>query len=264
MLHVQDAMDRIYSHGGVFIVFATARFDPQCITNALDRFGDLDPYGSRPLGADNWCLLSELRWLSVTADIGREMDGAQSSVARALGIENYFNDGSFECVVKPTSSITSQWITLATSKYGDPVAGIIVAGQEHQQAAGMIFIFPQAEHRAELVTELVDRVLPALRPRLFPHAEGSHWTRRPEDDLPRISALKNEIIKIYRRRLRRWEGAGSGSGGDDARCNAPGTGQGFAARDPVLRSGSGRAAHGAVSRRGARRSRSPEVRVVAF
>ena len=70
MLHVQDAMDRIYSHGGVFIVFATARFDPQCITNALDRFGDLDPYGSRPLGADNWCLLSELRWLSVTATSG--------------------------------------------------------------------------------------------------------------------------------------------------------------------------------------------------
>ena len=59
------------------------------------------------------------------------------------------------------------------------------------------------------------------------------------------------------------EGAGSGSGGDDARCNAPRTRQGSAARDPVLRSGSGRAVRGAVSRRGARRSHSPEVRMVA-
>jgi hypothetical protein len=42
----------------------------------------------------------------------------------------------------------------------------------------------------------MDRVLPELRPRLFPHAEGSRWTRRSEYDLPRVAALKKEIVEI--------------------------------------------------------------------
>lgn len=194
MLQVSDAMDRIYKHGGIFILFATGHFDPKYIVTQRDQSGGLNLYGSRALAADNWGLLSELRWLSVTADVGEEMDVAESGVARSLGIENYFNAGHFECVVKPYGSITDRWMTLATSKYGDPVAGAIVPDQKN--AAGWIFVFPRVERRAELVTELVDRVLPVLVPRLFPHAEGTRWTRRPEYDLPRIDILNDEIIKI--------------------------------------------------------------------
>jgi hypothetical protein len=192
MRAVRSAMDRIYRHGGVFIIFATARFDPKCIINCLDRSGDLASYGGRQLDADNWSLLSELRWLSVAGDTGQEMDVAENGVARILGIENYFNSGHFECSVRP-SSISGQWETLATSKYGDPVAGMILPGEN---ASGLIIILPQVERRADLVTELVDRVLPVLRPRLFPHFEGSRWTRRSEYDLPRVKELSDEIVQI--------------------------------------------------------------------
>lgn len=191
---VREAMDRIYRHGGVFILFATDHLDPKCIITERDRSGRVSLYGSQTLDADNWSLLSDLRFLSVTADVGEEMDVAESGVARRLGIENYFNDGRFECLVKPYGPITDRWMTLATSKYGDPVSGIIVPDQE--KAAGWIFVLPRVERRAELVTELVDRVLPELAPRLFPHAEGTRWTRRPEYDLPRIGALNDEIVKI--------------------------------------------------------------------
>ena len=122
------------------------------------------------------------------------MDVADNGIARSLGIENYFNKGYFECVVKP-GPLTGRWITLATSKYGDPVGGIIAPSKEDEQA-GLIFIFPQLECRSDLVIDLMDRVLPELRPRLFPHAEGSRWTRRPEYDLPRVTALKRQIIEI--------------------------------------------------------------------
>jgi len=194
MLAVRDAMDRIYGHGGVFIIFAAARFDPGCIVSTVDRYGSLDRYGSRPLNADNWSLMSELGWLSVTGDTGQEMDVAENGVARILGIENYFNSGRFRCVIRPHSSIAARWETLATSKYGDPVAGVIVPGQDAND--GLIFVLPQVERRADLVAELVDRVLPALVPRLFPHAEGSRWTRRPEYELPRVGALRNEIVQL--------------------------------------------------------------------
>jgi hypothetical protein len=115
MLVVRDAMDRIYRHGGVFIIFAVARYDPQCILNTLDRSGNLSLYGARPLGAHNWSVLSELDWLSVAGDTGQEMDAADNGIARSLGIDSYFSSGRFECTVKPSPSIAGQWITLATS-----------------------------------------------------------------------------------------------------------------------------------------------------
>lgn len=72
LLAVRDAMDRILVHGGVFILFATRRFDPKCIINSIDGFGKRNPYASWALNADNWSLLSELQWLSVIGDTGQE------------------------------------------------------------------------------------------------------------------------------------------------------------------------------------------------
>ena len=40
-------------HGGVFILFATPRFDPACIVTARGPSGNLDLYGSRPVRAEN-------------------------------------------------------------------------------------------------------------------------------------------------------------------------------------------------------------------
>jgi hypothetical protein len=194
MRGIRDAMDRIYEHGEVFIVFAAARYEPGCIVGAIGRFDNLDLYAARPLGAHNWSLLSELSSLVVTRDDGQEMDASDNGIARHLGIESYFSSGRFECVVSPSPSLVSRWITLAASKYGDPVAGIIVPGEE--EGKGLILILPQVERRADLVADLVDRVLPGLRPQLFPHAEASRWTRRPEYELPYVQVLKNEIVQI--------------------------------------------------------------------
>lgn len=184
MLCVRDAMDRIYRHGGVFIIFGVGRYEPGCIISTVDRFGSLNAHGARPLGAHNWSLLSELQWISVTGDTGQEMDAADNGVARHLGIDSYFGSGRFECLVGPSSSIASRWITLAASKYGEPVAGVIVPSEG--ESKGLIFVLPQVERRADLVADLVDRVLPELRPQLFPHAEGSRWARRAEYELPYV------------------------------------------------------------------------------
>ena len=84
--------------------------------------------------------------LSVSSDMGTEMDVADNGVARHLGIENYFNDGRFSCVVKPGALPSGRWVTLATSKFGDPVAGVIAPDREDERE-GLVFIFPQIERR---------------------------------------------------------------------------------------------------------------------
>jgi hypothetical protein len=209
MWRVKDAMDRIYKHGGVFILFGVNSFAPGYIINSIDRFGNLDNYGARSLNVTNWGLLSELDWLIVTHDNGEEMDVAANGTARALGIENYFNSGHFECTIKPHPAIQNRWVTLAANKFGEPVAGLVFPGADSAgNVSAPIFIFPQLEHRAELVSELVDRILPRLAARLFPYSEKTSWTRLPEYDLPRVSELQNEIVRLQesmRTRVRELE-----------------------------------------------------------
>src|SRR5712691_5551911 len=190
---VRQDMDRILRHGGVFIIFATARFSPRYIFASLDSDGGINSYYARKLEADNWGILSELQYLPVEDDAGEEMDIAPSGIARILGIESYFSSGRFDCVIKPSDPVAFRWDTLATSKYGDPVAGIM--HPDGSDIKGWVFVLPQIQRRAELVLELVDHILPRLVPRLFPHAEGSQWTRRPEYDLPRVAQLRKEIVE---------------------------------------------------------------------
>lgn len=145
--------------------------------------------------ADNWSLLSELQWLTVSSDFGEEMDIADNGLARDFGIDKYFNDGRFDCTIGLKMD-RGRWITLATNKYGDPVAGIIVPTEKEKDSVGLIFVFPQLNRRAELAIDLMENVLPRLRPRLFPHAEGSRWTRRAEYELPQVAILRTEIARL--------------------------------------------------------------------
>ena len=195
MLGVRADMDRILKHGGIFILFAAPRSNPRYKVAELTSYGSLDPYSAQEMHADNWSLLTDLRWLPISADSGEEMDPADNGVPRKLGIDRYFNDGRFECTISP-GPLSDRWITLATNKYADPVSGMVLPEKGEEQTAGLIFIFPGLKRRAELVIDLMENVLPEFRPRLFPHAEGTRWTRRPEYDFPQVITLKSQITQV--------------------------------------------------------------------
>ena len=195
MSHVRSEGDRILRHGGVFVLFAAPLTRPEYVYARRSPYdGGLDPHSS-VLNADNWSLLSELQWLAVSADFGEEMDAADNVLPREFGIDKYFNNGHFDCTIGLQRD-HARWITLATNKYGDPVAGVIVPSEKNKDTAGLIFVFPQLDRRAELAIDLMENVLPRLRPRLFPHSEGSRWTRRAEYELPRVAALRTEIARL--------------------------------------------------------------------
>lgn len=188
--------DRILRHGGVFVLFSAPPTSPDYVFAQVSPYGGgLDSYSSRKLDADNWSLLSDLKWLAISHDSGQEMDPADNGIARDLGIDKYFGSGRFDCTINPRLH-RGRWITLATNKYSDPVAGVITPAEDQRDTAGLIIILPQLNRRPELAIDLMENVLPALRPRLFPHAEGSRWTRRAEYELPQVAALRTEIIRI--------------------------------------------------------------------
>ncbi len=180
----QGVMDRVYLHGGVFIIFTAS-----C---SAELFG-LQAHGELTLSKLSF--LTELDYLSVAPDTGEEMYISDNGVARSLGLDGYFTDGNYQCVLEPSAMIKTHWITLAVSKFDLPIAGVIFPDPEAGRK-GWIFVLPQVRRSAELVADLVERVLPGLSPHLFPDAEGSRWTRRSEYQLPRVAELRGEITAV--------------------------------------------------------------------
>lgn len=194
MMHFRRSdFDRIYDHGGVFVVFADEQVYARYLLASND-YGGLDRYESQEVRASNWDLISALNDLAVTSDHGQEIDLTDNGFAEQLGIGTFLRSATFSCTVKPHTRISNRWATLATSKYGEPVSGLLAPHPE--EGGGWIFVLPRVDRRADLVQQLVEDVLPNFAPQLFPHAERQRWTRRREYELPEILAVRDEITAV--------------------------------------------------------------------
>lgn len=196
MYLVQGSFNRIFSHGGVFIIFANNRLIQNLVLGGVDINGTLNP-NSKSSSLDNWCFLSILENLIAKPDFGKEI-----LIVEDVDIQEYhtfkwilsehIGGAQFLCTFEPKSDMEKSWVTLATNKYGAPVAGAIASGKEN----GLIFIFPQIQNKSRFLTQFFNEVLPEISPHLFPHFEGTRWVQRPEYELPKVLELKNEIERI--------------------------------------------------------------------
>jgi hypothetical protein len=167
----REYFGRSYSHGGAFILFADPNYRPgyEMVEQGMFGYGDKLPWS-------NWSLLDVLEnGLDVTPDWGNEIrvvDTSLSAIVAALE-----QKGSFTCVIEPRGYVEERWATLATNKYGKPVAGALLP--EKESGEGIVFIFPQVRDKGGLVRALLEDVLPRLTPTLFPEDERAAWV---EDD----------------------------------------------------------------------------------
>jgi hypothetical protein len=191
MIAVRDALDRIYAHGGIFILLAEHRWDPGYVS-ASPSYGEIEVHHDLPW--DCWSLLSVLDRVGTKFDHGEELQVASSEASEAFRLPRQLKDARFTCTLNPESSLRERWITLATSKYGDPVAGVIVPDGEEEK--GWVIIVPRLAQPGEYVRELLEDVLPVFAPRLFPRAEGTGWTRREEYELPTVLHINREILEV--------------------------------------------------------------------
>ncbi len=187
MAAYREDFDRIYSHGGVFIVFAV----PQISMPFIYAPGGDPSYGSEETYT-NWGFLAALAELQIRADEGEEIEpaaGLDPPLARALA-----GDARFDAVIEPYSSATSRWFSLAESKYGKSVAGILVPAKE--SADGFVVVLPRIKDKGAVLCELLTNLLPSLAPKLFPEDERQAWA---QDDLyaPHgVAALRAEISSV--------------------------------------------------------------------
>jgi hypothetical protein len=196
MYVARDYFDRIYAHGGAFILFADAEWNP----NYVEAHPHSISYGD-PIHVSNWSLLSALSALRVEHDFGREVkieDKTSTSIVEALG-----NEAPFTCVVEPYEWSRDRWVTIATNKYGKPVAGLLVP---EKKTEGLIFVFPQVEEKGKLVRGLLEDLLPRLSPKLFPEDERQAWVEQEVYAVPGIVELQQQIEEVKAKAEKKVEG----------------------------------------------------------
>ncbi len=181
--------DRIYAHGGIFILFADARRVPDY------RWAEAREISySENVGADNWSLLTALSDLRVEPDFGSEIVPVNSTASAFTPIAKALEEGRFNCVITPYESVKERWATLARSKYGDSVAGIL--GPPKDSGLGLVIVLPRVERKGELVKDLLENLLPHMAPQLFPEDERQSWA---DDDLyapSDVAELRVEIATV--------------------------------------------------------------------
>lgn len=194
MHYVQKDLDRICSHGEVFIIFSDQPYSQKLVLGhyawgRLEEEEDISFY-------DNWCFLSIVENLELSFDRGQEIsvvdnEHSLNQILSQILLEQ-IKRAYFLCTLKPKWGIEEAWVTLATNKYGTPVVGAIASSEEN----GWIFIFPQLQGKPNFLIKFFKNILPELSPHLFPHVEGSRWVQRPEYELPKILDLKSRIEQI--------------------------------------------------------------------
>ena len=188
--------DRILSHGGIFIVFADQRFAQELILGYRDRYG---LHTESTIDSDNWSFLSilEPRVLNVNRDSGQEIIPLDNGSSFRQAVCDHLNGSRFLCTLQPNYWMEKKdWTTLATNKYGEPVA-VAIASRK-----GLVLIFPQFRDTGNFLRDLFVEVLPNLRPQLFPYFEGAQWLERPEYELPTVLELQ-ERIRVVQDEARR-------------------------------------------------------------
>jgi hypothetical protein len=104
---------------------------------------------------------------------------------------------SFLCTLRPQEQIKQRWCPIAHNKYGEAVAGFITPSEMGK--SGWVFIFPQIQNKGRFLKALLNDVLPAAIPSLFPHAKGQQWIHRPEYELPSVLEKGAQVANLQQR-----------------------------------------------------------------
>jgi len=195
MAMARPALDRSLAHGAVFIVFADSR-GPQDITLTWEHYpGRLDR--GEPIHEDSWSFLTTLdEWhLQVRADVGGDVCIQDKTAPCAGVLDRHLGAARFLCTVCPRRQDIA-WLPLATSSFGDPVAGLMACPTDREGILGFVLVVPQVREKGPFLVDLLQTALPSLAPHLFPCAEGVGWIHDPDYEIPRAVEMRTEIGRI--------------------------------------------------------------------
>lgn len=191
-IQLKKSFDRIYSNGGVFIVFADQKTRIHIQVARSNRYDAL--YDQNPFPHDVWDLLSEVADMEVRNDHGTEMQGVKTNSHLVRLLAPFLSTGRFTCTLEGGYRKKGNWEPLAVNKFG-----AVVALARCCAAEGSVIVLPQIEDKAALLDILFSTALPEIAPHLFPHIAKGVWTHWPEYELPGVLELKSQQQQVEQR-----------------------------------------------------------------
>ncbi len=191
-IQLKKPLDRIYSTGGVFIVFADEKTGISIDVARINRHKEL--YDQEEFPHDVWDFLSEVADMRVKNDHGTEMQSAKANSPLVGLLAPFLANGHFTCTLDGGYRQTEEWVPLAVNKFG-----AVVALARCRASDGSVIVLPQVEDKEAFLNILFSTALPEFAPHLFPHVERGVWTHRSEYELPKVLELKSQQEEVERR-----------------------------------------------------------------
>lgn len=201
MYMAQNAFDRIFDHGGLFVIFAQPRLR-QDLFLAHVVLGSLNVGSTASkIHADNWGFLSILSSLRIESDFGKEINVLEHDTQLSRFLRGTIRNARYNATFNPLSGIEKNWKPILSNKFEKCVGGLIVP----EDSKGRVLILPQISKKPEAIVTLLREVLPDISPHLFPHIEGYRWVEREEYELDSVLKYKANKIEVQQRAKREFE-----------------------------------------------------------
>jgi hypothetical protein len=201
MKEAQNAFDRIFDHGGLFVIFAQPSLRQDLflahVVHSLRNGMSIES----EIHDDNWSFLSILSHLRIESDFGEEINVLEQDTPLSRFLRKTVRDARYNATFNPLSGIAKNWKPILSNKFEKCVGGLIVP----EDSSGRVLILPQISKKPEAIVTLLREVLPDISPHLFPHIEGSQWVEKEEYELDSVLKYKAKKIEVQHRAKRELE-----------------------------------------------------------
>ena len=201
MYMAQNAFDRIFDHGGLFVIFAQPSLR-QDLALAHIYHSPINGRGlsiKSKINADNWSFLPILSYLVIEPDVGEEINVLEQDTQLSRFLRGTVRDARYTATFNPKSGIEKNWKPILSNKFEKCVGGLIVP----EDSRGRVLILPQISKKPEAIVTLLREVLPDISPHLFPHID--RWVEKDEYELDSVLKYKAKKIEVQQRAKREFE-----------------------------------------------------------
>ncbi|MEQ1855800.1 MAG: hypothetical protein ABL963_04965 [Longimicrobiales bacterium] len=186
---MRDDCDRIYRHGGAFIVFMAPELNQDLYLGSIDRYRRI--HTRSEIRAHPWSFLTTLdNYLNVFPNTGEEIrfDPDMPGLESAIG--NDLRGARYTCTLgmsyRPIEEVTAFALI---NKFDEAVALIT----NWEDSKGVIVLLPQVRDKTAAALSVVDKLIPGLVPDLFPDRAGASWLHQEPYEHPAILRLAAEV-----------------------------------------------------------------------
>ncbi len=186
MARKQPDFNRIFAHGGVFVIF----MEPFHETPRYEWVGRGEGHVVERFS--NYGFLGCLNDLNFKPDTGSEIQLADDGNDLTPWLNPYLPASKFTNTVAHKYG-NPNWTTLLVNKYSGPVGGIY---HDEDGGSGLVILLPKIQDQSGLLLTLLTEALPKLRPDLFPYSTEKVWVHEDKYELNAVSLLDHKLTEI--------------------------------------------------------------------